>query len=517
MSGRILIDVQGKLRPVAFIQQLPGELLIAILEYIQSTSQSPGRTSSTITFTHVCRYWRTIAINTPTLWTEIDLHAHFTGSLHIASLYLERSKPCLIDITLQVRTNLLAGSDAVPLELVINKHLEPDVRRWRSMRIMGDSDAVMSRICRALEDIWACQLQVLEISRCRFSDDIDRRAIDHLLDCSVFGTCGAPKLHSIRLSGLPSVSQPAFINIQNLTIILHDVGFTRRADLKEMLAHVSHSLTYFRLEITFARKASVTPRVNLPALTTLEVVHSPILPEISAPRLERLSIRYCDDHDSQQDLFQISSFPKLSSLVISQLQSLHVRPNAKFFLRHPLLASVAFIQCTEKLERAVLGVLSGPFGGTLLPHLQYLALLPLPSTLEWSSNWALVQGVLADRIAQQSQNIKFICVPDSSASDAMKTWLGEQNIMLEVVNAHHDVAHPIFAQEVRETQWQKDVERFELGEVPVVRAGTHGRYEDGQHEYDSDGDEEGSEGSGDSGGGYPSECCDWSDLPSDDD
>lgn len=81
---------------VTTIHQLPAELLIAIFEECKRSSQPPryfSPTPSMITVTCVCRYWRHLSINTPTLWTQINIDDYARRNLRIASLYLERSAP----------------------------------------------------------------------------------------------------------------------------------------------------------------------------------------------------------------------------------------------------------------------------------------------------------------------------------------------------------------------------------------------------------------------------------------
>lgn len=76
------------------ISSLPVELLLKIFREGQRLERRRGLHRWIITITHICLYWRTIALQTPDLWTSVDA-VHQTDCLNA---FLERSKPLLLNI-----------------------------------------------------------------------------------------------------------------------------------------------------------------------------------------------------------------------------------------------------------------------------------------------------------------------------------------------------------------------------------------------------------------------------------
>lgn len=80
----------------AVVHRLPPEILIHILSELVLTSDPPS-SSNLVAATHVCRRWRTIALDCPVLWTSI-----VGANLHKTETFVHRSRDMLLDIHLHL-------------------------------------------------------------------------------------------------------------------------------------------------------------------------------------------------------------------------------------------------------------------------------------------------------------------------------------------------------------------------------------------------------------------------------
>ena len=127
-----------------------------------------------VTVSHVCRLWRDVAINTPTLWSTPDFSK---GPPYTEpAVYLERSKGAPLDIAIDITNDEGAGD---PHDLSGEEDLEPildliipHVWHWRSLELMVSNYAPMHS---ALTRMGACpgapMLEVLQLYH--YEDDED--------------------------------------------------------------------------------------------------------------------------------------------------------------------------------------------------------------------------------------------------------------------------------------------------------------------------------------------------------
>lgn len=47
--------------------------------------------------------------------------------------------------------------------------------------------------------------------------------------------------------------------------------------------------------------------------------------------------------------------------------------------------------------------------------------------------------MLEDRVVHDFPTVKLVCIPESSASDTIFTWLEARNVVLEVANVEYDI------------------------------------------------------------------------------
>lgn len=142
---RKLRNIWSRRRPT-HIHKLPNEVLLAIFHAgshdVWETYENKPSTSPTycnipfaVLVSHVSVHWRQLAINDPTLWTNII--AYSPRSIKRAEAYLRRSKECLLDINcdwlwnVTISTELLSDSGNIPAGLKSIELFFPLAHRWR--------------------------------------------------------------------------------------------------------------------------------------------------------------------------------------------------------------------------------------------------------------------------------------------------------------------------------------------------------------------------------------------------
>ena len=78
-------------------------------EYGSAILRRPRRLPFKVLVSHICRRWRTVVIETSTLWTHLDFAEG--PPFHKSCTWLERSKRCVLDIELDCTVDELADSD----------------------------------------------------------------------------------------------------------------------------------------------------------------------------------------------------------------------------------------------------------------------------------------------------------------------------------------------------------------------------------------------------------------------
>jgi hypothetical protein len=128
----------------------------------------------------VSRRWRNVALQTPRLWTVLDIDVlRLTHDLD--DLYLHRSKMCLLDITLGRSYRKSVQPDCVKRHL---DQLVPHVGRWRKFIVRNGSFRLS-----ALSHLCAPALETLVLNFTTDKPEIE-----------LFSR-GAPCLHSLELIG----------------------------------------------------------------------------------------------------------------------------------------------------------------------------------------------------------------------------------------------------------------------------------------------------------------------------
>ncbi|KII86981.1 hypothetical protein PLICRDRAFT_43681 [Plicaturopsis crispa FD-325 SS-3] len=226
------------------ISDLPIELIGLVFLWAHSVNWEASDASplpSQVLLTHVSRQWRTIAINTSSLWTSIDIHKswHVKG---ILDAHLARSEPRLIDISLRW--------DHVVEKIAACSH------RWKAFRGYFSG---WSSLGPFVEHIDAPRLKHLYLSA------------DYPYDGGIAIT--APHLSDLGLTGVPlSLIQGPLPDLRICTIDTNN--YHGSIDLVKLGSLFSSSLHLAELSIAYEALpfdlAAAGP-VHIPSLTSLQL------------------------------------------------------------------------------------------------------------------------------------------------------------------------------------------------------------------------------------------------------
>ena len=130
--GRILTTIRSAMNESRPIHRLPPEVFARLFEF-------RVHERDLVAATQVCSRWRTTLISTPVLWTNINFE-----DTSRASLYLERSKAALINVTVGKTRSFIVGPEGAFLGAI------PWVARMKSLYIQAEEEQIKTiaqRLC----------------------------------------------------------------------------------------------------------------------------------------------------------------------------------------------------------------------------------------------------------------------------------------------------------------------------------------------------------------------------------
>ena len=263
---------------------LPPELLAYI--FTLGTQDDP---LLPLTLTHVCKSWRALALQTPSLWRLVSLD----GRLRLWKEYLRRSRQCTLDVQLVPQSHHVRSAspdprsrsrthgryylDAQSAQLYIHC-AAPHISRWRSLEIDFQHyapylwNAALSPCCGYGSRFYAPQLETLTLIHTN-NDDTK--------EFTLFGGY-APRLRRVTLNGVRLTWLPSlFSNLTSLNYTHH--GFTRGSDAAAELLYmlkISNALRELRVSLpsrtgahsSFPCAFPAEESVVLPYLTELSIL-----------------------------------------------------------------------------------------------------------------------------------------------------------------------------------------------------------------------------------------------------
>ncbi|KAH9949830.1 hypothetical protein B0H21DRAFT_777083 [Amylocystis lapponica] len=222
-----------------------------------------------ITVSHVCRFWRDLALHTPTLWRRVTLDWRLRMWAH----RIHRARACTLDIQLlprySPRTRRTEVLDVHAVQLYMHV-VTPHIPRWRSLEIRFYSyspylwNAALSTCCGYTPALHATALR--ELSLIYPSNDDTK-------EFTLFNGY-APRLRratlwGVRLTWLPSL----FENLTFLDYTHH--GFTHGHDAAyEVIRMLQVSARLHELRLAFPwRSSAARGRPRRPPALLLVLLH----------------------------------------------------------------------------------------------------------------------------------------------------------------------------------------------------------------------------------------------------
>ncbi|KAH8817534.1 hypothetical protein DL96DRAFT_1820331 [Flagelloscypha sp. PMI_526] len=146
----------------AAIRRLVPEILVRVfmcLEEDVNGAASSGKLSfPPVIMSQVCSAWRALAHSTPQLWTQISINTSSPRYEKMSEVYLDRSKPCLLDITIK----------KVQFQRMVAPLFEPHLHRIRALRcpLASISSRIPIKTSLGVEKVTTfSNLETLELSK----------------------------------------------------------------------------------------------------------------------------------------------------------------------------------------------------------------------------------------------------------------------------------------------------------------------------------------------------------------
>lgn len=206
----------NSLQPVS---QPPPEVLLEIFKtYIAHYEEHGPPRWVTITITHVCRQWRSLAVDYPTFWTSIDLYA--------GAAYLQAILPRTKTAPLKIFTPACAFHRPFPDDVkpILEALLARETSRIQQLSLIGVSLSTKLRSTPILRKLGLDNMLDSDIDLAMFSDII-------------YGDA-APSLEEIWLNGFDWTHRPIHHpNLKHFTF--HGAGIV--VSVEELISTLKHS------------------------------------------------------------------------------------------------------------------------------------------------------------------------------------------------------------------------------------------------------------------------------------
>jgi hypothetical protein len=311
------------------IASVPPEVLGSILNFVYEESDSDGnkRPNSPIVFSHVCRFWRSVALDNSLWWTRIIVTPPW--KLDEVKTLLDRSKERSLDLRIFVNIDLTTTERPIhspPLDNYENLRnlISPHIHRCRIFRLQGYYDkSTQFLVPYLLESFRSIDTPLLE----QFIVD-GRLVFEHKIHVrKLFSS--APLLRDLRIGGhgLTSYLLP-LSTITKLHIMLPGPSKGISPAQLNIIFNACACLTELALydDTLDLEDIPLSPLFVFPSLLTLQLLAyittvSEFLTLISsAPKLRRLVLVPVTDFDLKLlNQSMRHTFPFLTSIVLSPM------------------------------------------------------------------------------------------------------------------------------------------------------------------------------------------------------
>lgn len=322
--------------------------------------------SSLFRVSHVSRTWRDIAIGCPSLWSKFALRLNCMTNVDssLLSLYLKRSRSCLLDMDLTI-----GFYDPFSLSQTSARHLWTSViaaiARWRRVSITVNQHFNVHPIAVSLQSLCAPCLEQLSIVA---TDDDDILDDDEELDETPRSILqgGAPKVTNLILIGLDlNRYYPSLSGLRELRLTAgnpaHGMSYTRLLEVLRSSPGLERlCLSTHCLDVSTVDHATSVNfhSIQMPSLLEFQYIdyvmvrgqELPLfymLPVIDAPNLDRLVLHFGDFRSSGRMCRYLGhnaapKFPKVTYLEVagSRIQDLMRIPGSDLMSSTPALTTL---------------------------------------------------------------------------------------------------------------------------------------------------------------------------------
>ncbi|RDB25433.1 hypothetical protein Hypma_007604 [Hypsizygus marmoreus] len=347
--------------PPAPIDSLPPEILLAIFELIKPRRRSRYTVPFEVIISHVCARWRAVALDTPLLWTDIDIYS--IRSLERVACYLERSAPCPVNVRFDIWQLEKQTTGYATAILPILDSTITHIARWRTFLVFAyyqrTSSAILSKIANLSAPILE-RLRVVDdgIGSIEALHDALNNGESNGVECILAG--GAPKLASLSMSSIVYLPLLASVTTLHLHSSPHSFAFRIDFSLMSDLAKACPRLTNLSIHGYFygyeesAWPAPGSYQVDMPSLCSLWFINDDSLPvriltSISMPKLKSLWLD-CPHNAVSHNLVDFVSghplHPFLPSLKHLTLQGFDFYPCALYAKAFPSITALHLPYCS---------------------------------------------------------------------------------------------------------------------------------------------------------------------------
>ncbi|KAJ7491134.1 hypothetical protein FB451DRAFT_632478 [Mycena latifolia] len=301
----------------ALIGILPNEILAKIFE-LGRESNTPGGQHFEVLVSHVTSVWRTVAINTPSLWNVLEIGP--SKSSRTLATYVSRTKTCSLDLHFDLMQGVWVPDQSV-WDVIL-----PTVDQWRSLQIsVGPNDAALYSTLAHLEPFRASLLEEIIITR--GSSTTVSEPTGPLRNSLRSFQGGAPRLNKLHLEGPYLFSSwPPLTHLS--TLYLHQLRRSERPSWRTFRELLTSSLRLSLLsihgDVVYGKPPPDDFEIAMPQLRSLRIRGttpmgnraSDLLLTISAPYLACLTLYDMVFTDLEPFLSGFQLFHSVTSLTL---------------------------------------------------------------------------------------------------------------------------------------------------------------------------------------------------------
>ncbi|KAF8590815.1 hypothetical protein K439DRAFT_1657168 [Ramaria rubella] len=248
------------------------------------------------TLLRVCRHWSAVMIDTPKVWTTIDLHCHEKQDIERVKQMFRRSKSCPIEVYLKLESE----ADFDPIEPVFLENI--------------------SRL-------WSLYVNIIYVGFLPLGNDIEMPNLNYEMADQTIRT---PKLYFLRIVGNTASFANACHALRRLQLklIFHSFQNTDASDILHACPNLE--FLYWQDGMDFTDHYTSETNISLPFLTELEIHSSPrsserMLRRLVTPSLETATLQPISNRSSsaQEQTMTVNVFLELNLEKLRELTLHH--------------------------------------------------------------------------------------------------------------------------------------------------------------------------------------------------